>query len=237
MDKKKVLFFDAGPVISLVMSRLHWLLPLLKKKFGGRFYITPGVKTELVDRPLSIHRFAFEALQVQKLISEGVLEVYPKVPWNKVHQLFLLANHSFFIHDKDIDVLQEGEMESIACARETKAAGMGMDERTLRFFIENPSSLGHLLAHRFQATVTTNTKNVQGFSQQLQGIPIIRSVELVSLAYQMGLLDDYIPPQKNGREILLDAVLWTVKTSGCAVTEEEVEDLKGLLLKKKTLKE
>ena len=46
-----ILFFDAGPVISLVMSRLAWLLPDLKKQFGGKFYITPAVKNELVDRP------------------------------------------------------------------------------------------------------------------------------------------------------------------------------------------
>ena len=30
----KILFFDAGPVISLVMSRLPWILPELKRKFG-----------------------------------------------------------------------------------------------------------------------------------------------------------------------------------------------------------
>ena len=48
----KAIFFDAGPIISLVMSRLGWILPLLKKKYGGKFYITPAVSMELIERPL-----------------------------------------------------------------------------------------------------------------------------------------------------------------------------------------
>ena len=228
----RILFFDAGPVISLVMSRLEWLLPLLKKKYQGKFYITPAVKMELVDRPLSTHRFAFEALQVQKYLNEGILEVYTKVPQKRVHDLFIVANNSFFMEGKNIDVLQEGEMESIVCAQETDAAGMVMDERTLRLFIENPDELEHLLEHRFQKEITVNKENMDSFSSRLQGIPIIRSIELVSLAYKMGLLDGYIPAGKNGKDVLLEAIFWTIKMNGCAVTEEEVEELKGLLLKK-----
>ena len=49
----KALFFDAGPVITLVMARLVNVLPLLKAKYGGKFYITPAVHKELVERPIS----------------------------------------------------------------------------------------------------------------------------------------------------------------------------------------
>ena len=229
----RILFFDAGPVISLVISRLEWLLPLLKKKFQGKFYITPAVKVELVDRPLTTHRFGFEALEVQKLLNEGILEIYSKVPQKRVHELSTVANNSFFLNGKNIDVLQEGEMESIVCAQATKAAGMVMDERTLRLFIENPSELEHLLEHRFQSDITVNKTSMNAFSSQLQGVAIIRSIELVSLAYKLGLLDGYIPAGKKGKETLLEAIFWTIKTNGCAVTEEEVEELKRLLLKKK----
>jgi len=31
----KALFFDTGPIITLVMSRMVWILPELKKKYGG----------------------------------------------------------------------------------------------------------------------------------------------------------------------------------------------------------
>ena len=96
----KAIFFDAGPIISLVMSRLWWVLPALKKKFGGNFYITPAVRFELVERPLQTKRFAFEALQVMKLIRDGTLEVYDNIPQKKVANLIKIANSSFKIKNK-----------------------------------------------------------------------------------------------------------------------------------------
>src|SRR3989338_2719386 len=130
---EKTLFFDAGPVISLVMSRLAWLLPELKKLYGGKFYITPAVYKELVERPLSVKRFEFEALQVQKFIRDGTLQLYPSIPVEKVKGLIALANSSFSIRGKAVEIIQSGEMESVTCARELGAAVV-MDERTLRLF-------------------------------------------------------------------------------------------------------
>src|SRR3989339_1650723 len=101
---EKSIFIDAGPIISLVMSRLIWILPKLKEKWGGHFYITPAVKRELVERPIKVKRFEFEALQVMKLIKEGVLEVYNSVPLKKVEELKDLANNSFKVKDKNIDI-------------------------------------------------------------------------------------------------------------------------------------
>ena len=120
------------------MSRLVWILPELKKKFDGKFCITPGVKRELVERPLGIKRFEFEALQVMKLIKDGVLEVYDKVPTSRVQQLQNLANNSFKIGSKNMDIIQTGEMEAVTCALQTNAAAVVMDERTLRLVMRVP---------------------------------------------------------------------------------------------------
>lgn len=230
---EKVLFFDAGPVITLVMSRLGWLLPELKKKWNGRFYITPAVKYELVDRPLTVRRFEFEALQVMKLIREGVLEVFTDVPQKKVSELILLANTSFRLDAKPMDIIQKGEMESAAAALMVGAAGIVMDERTLRLFIENNRNMKSLLETRFQKQVTPDLAKMDAFSTALQDLTIIRSIELVGVAYSFGLLDSYIPEGKKGKEQLLDAVLWNTRYNGCAVTEEEIRDLKSFLLEKK----
>ena len=89
-----------------------------------------------------------------------------------------------------------------------------------------------LLEMRFQKTVTPDLKKMDAFSSRLEDVTIIRSIELVGVAYKLGLLDDYIPDGKNGREQLLDAVLWNTKFNGCAVTEEEIQELKQFLLKK-----
>lgn len=226
----KALFFDSGPIISLVMSRLDWILPQLKDHFGGKFYITPSVKRELVERPITIKRFQFEALQVLKLLRDGVLEVYQDVPQQKVTRLINLANSSFRIGTKTMDIIQEGELESLASALELNAAVV-IDERTLRLFVENKKEMKRLLENRFHKTVTPDDTNMNQFSTELKGITIIRSIELVSVAYKLGLLDDYVPALKEGKELLLNSILWSTKYNGCAVSETEIEEIKQILLK------
>ena len=227
----KTLFFDAGPIITLVMSRLVWILPKLKEKFGGKFYITPGVKRELVERPLGIKRFEFEALQVMKLIRDGTLEVYDKVPKSRVQQLQTLANSSFKIGSRNMDIIQTGEMEAVTCALQTNASAVVMDERTLRLFIENNRNMEKLLEIRFKKNVIADKAKMDDFSKQLKDVKIIRSIELVAVAYKMGLLNDYVPDQKGGKGTLVDSILWAAKYNGSAVTTKEINDMKEILLK------
>jgi len=229
---EKVIFFDAGPIISLVMYRLIWILPELKKKFNGRFYITPAVRYELVDRPLSGKRFEFEALQVAKLIREGVLEVFEKVPQKKSRELSNLANSSFSVNNRSLEILQSGEMESVSSAVSVGADAVVIDERTLRLFIEKRASMKRYLKTRFRHNVSEDTAKIDQFASYFKGLTILRSIELVAVAYKMGLLDSYIIPQKDGRETLLDAVLWATRYNGCAVTEHEINEIKASLLKK-----
>lgn len=226
----KVLFFDAGPIISLVMSRLVWILPELKRHFGGKFYITPAVRRELVERPLSIKRFEFEALQVEKLINEGVLELYPDVPKKTASQLVNLANNAFSANNHNIDVIQSGELESAACVLDLNAEGLVMDERTLRLLIENGTELKSLLERRFNSDIIADQASIKQFMQLTKKIKIIRSVELVATAFKLGILDAYIPHQPDGKEVLLDSVLWAVKYNGCAVMDEEIEQIKKYVL-------
>jgi len=228
----KILFFDTGPIITLVMSRMIWILPELKKKYGGKFYITPSVKRELITRPMSIKRFEFEALQALKLIKDGVLELYEDVPEKEVSRLHTIANSSFKIGNQNMEVVQSGEIESVVCALKAGAEAMVMDERTMRLFIENNKEMKALLERRFKKPVSVDAANMKQFSKELGNIQIIRSIELIGVAYKMGLLDSYLPEQKNGREVLIEAALWNAKFNGAAVTEGEVEEIKDFLLKK-----
>lgn len=235
MDNKKerVLFFDTGPIITLVMSRLIWILPKLKEKFGGKFYITPAVKRELITRPLQIKRFEFEALQAMKLIEDGILEVYDAVPQKRVNEFIGIANSTFKVRNKTMDIIQEGEMQSLAAALEINAEAIVMDERTLRLFVENNQQMKKLLEMRFNAPVAVDQMKLKQFSDRLKSIKIIRSLELVGIAFKMGLLNGYIPKQKGGKELLVDSVLWAVKYNGAAVTEQEIDDAKEFLIKNK----
>jgi hypothetical protein len=229
MAKEKILFFDSGPIISLVMSRLGWILPELKKKFNGKFYITPAVKYELVDRPITIRRFEFEALEVMKLLREGILEVYDKIPGKQVRLLTNLANSSFKANGKKIDVMQKGEMEAVACALQEKA-GLVIDERTLRIYIEDSKNMEKLLERRFKHDVKSDKNKMLQFNKMVKNVPIIRSIELASVAYKLGILNSYIPKIRNGKNFLVDGILWSTKYNGCAVTEHEIEEIKIFLL-------
>ena len=73
---KKALIFDSSSIITLSMNNLLNLLPPLKKKFKGEFYITEGVKREIVDKPLQIKRFELNAMMISNMINEGVLSLY-----------------------------------------------------------------------------------------------------------------------------------------------------------------
>ena len=71
----KSMIFDTGPIISLALNNLLWVLDPLKKKFKGNFYITKSVKKEIIDRPLNSKKFKFEALQVLHLYEKNVIEL------------------------------------------------------------------------------------------------------------------------------------------------------------------
>ena len=226
------IFFDSGPIISLTIARLTWILPELKKHFNGPFYITPAVHYELIERPLQIRRFEFEALQVMKLVRQGTLQVYTKVPTRKVKELTKLVNNTISLNGKNIDIMQEGEMQSIACVLENPGSVLAMDERTLRALVEDQTSLLSLLTARFQKEVVPDKQQLQKCNDTFKNVNIIRSTELVAIAYSLGLLKDFVPPQKDGAEVLLDAVFWAVKYGGCAITGQEIEQLKLEILKK-----
>ncbi|MFH1682930.1 MAG: hypothetical protein ABIA37_03975, partial [Candidatus Woesearchaeota archaeon] len=106
-----------------------------------------------------------------------------------------------------------------------------MDERTMRLLIENHQELRSLLEYRFKQRVIADEQIAKEFDQKVGEIKIIRSIELASVAYKLGILDEYIPNLKEGKRILLDAVLWDTKFNGCAVTGKEIEEMEKDLLK------
>jgi len=57
---------------------------------------------------------------------------------------------------------------------------------------------------------------------------VIRSIELVTIAYELGILNRYMSIEeesfvRNVRDELLEGVLWGVKLNGCSVSEDEIK--------------
>ena len=222
----KSLIFDAGPVISLATNNLLWILKPLKEKFNGNFCITEPVRRELVDRPLETKKFKFEAIQVEKLIENGVLDVMDNsFIREKTPRLLNTANEIFKAYNNYIKIVHFAEISVIVAAASSNADAIAIDEKTTRFLIENPKIIADILSKTLHTPISINESNLKEFRNNVNNIRAIRSVELVAVAYELGILDSYITKIPDARKNLLEGVLWGVKLNGCAVSKEEIEQI------------
>jgi len=223
----KTIVFDTGPIISLTMNNLLWLLEPLKKMGKANFYITDLVKKELVDNPLTkTKRFMFEALQVLHYIENGTLEIVsnPEIE-DKTSKLLSIANNCFKTFGHNMNLIHNAEMSVIALYLQKKADAFVVDEKTTRLLIENPKKLHNILKHNLHTKVEVNSSNLNDFRKITKSVKMIRSVELATIAYEKGLLDDYLVQIDNSRRTLLESILWGIKLNGCAVTKKELEQI------------
>lgn len=223
----KYLVFDTGTIISLIMNNLLWVLEPLKKRFNGEFYISNAVKYELVDRPLKSKKYKFEAIMIEDFIKRGIIKVYTHDLSVKKNRLLGFANKIFSTSDGYITIVQEGEMESLALVNELEASAFLIDERTTRMLIENPKNLMELLSKKLHIKINMNNDNLKNFTNEAGNVNVLRSVELLVLAYEYGILDKYISNYKDEEE-LLDGLLWGAKLRGCSISVEEIEEIMKL---------
>ncbi len=222
----KSLIFDAGPIISLATNNLLWILEPLKKKFNGKFYVTEAVKRELVDRPLETKKFKFEAIQVERLIENGVLEIIDNsFIREKTPKLLSTANEIFRAYNNYIKIVHFAEMSVIAAAISLNSNVVALDEKTTRYLIENPKIIVEILRKTLHTSIYINENNLKEFKNTVKDIKTIRSIELVTIAYEHGILDSYITKIPDARKNLLESVLWGVKLNGCAVSKDEIEQI------------
>jgi len=222
--------FDTGPIISLVTNNLLWVLEPLKRRFGGKFYITPAVKRELIDKAISTKRFEFEALQIFSLLKKGILEIAENSQIQILSKKLLdLANHSFKARGSWIRIVSDAEIETLAADAVLNSDASVIDERTIRLLLENSPSLTNLMEIRLHCKVQPNKDNIKEFKKQLNNVRIIRSTELIVVAYKLGLLDEYSAEKsdmiKNPDKMLLDAALWALKIRGCSISSEEIQQI------------
>jgi len=222
----KSLVFDAGPIISLATNNLLWIIEPLKKRFDGEFYITEPVKRELVDNPLETKKFKFEAIQVEKLIEDKTLKIIDNsFIREETPRLLNMANGIFKAFNNYMKIVHFAEISVIAAAINLNANAIVIDEKTTRFLIENPKVIIEILRKTLHTSISINESNLKEFRNKVKDIKTIRSVELVTIAYEHGLLNSYITKIPDAKKNLLESVLWGVKLNGCAVSKEEIEQI------------
>jgi predicted nucleic acid-binding protein len=221
----KKIVFDAGPVISLAMTNLLWVLEKLKKK-DIMFYISSDVKKELFDNPLHTKKFKFEALQIKRLIEKKVLTVYDSITLQQhTKELLEHANATLSVTNHDMQTVHTGEMSSLAAYLELQADAIVIDERITRLLVEDIDRLAQLMSRRLHRKVKVKGNEAKFFRKKVKGVKLIRSVELAAVAFEKGLLNEFVVTVPRARKELLEGVLWSLKLHGCAVTAKEINTM------------
>jgi len=227
----KSIVFDSGPLINLALNNLLWILPPLKQRFKGEFYITNSVKRECMDRPLTSKKFKFEALQMLKLLEQGTIKTYdhPQLK-DKTYELLKQANNLFTVHNNYIKNVQYAEVESIVASQILKSSAVVIDEFITRTLLETPLSVKKRMEKKLHNNVNVDKKNLIIFQKLVKDVKVIRSLELVIIAYEIGMFKEYYLKINNPKQTLLDGLLWAIKLNGCSVTEKEIQEIQKIEL-------
>lgn len=225
------LVFDTGPIISLTLNNLLWLLEPLKQRFGGEFYMPKSVKRELIDRPLETRKYKFEALQIMPYLHSGILrQIVHQSVENKARELLDIANRCFKAKGSWIQIVHFAEMECVAAALHLGTNIIVIDERNTRHLIEDPMRLMKRMESKLHTKISLDKNSLEKLREELRNLRVLRSAELVTIAYELGMLDTYIYKHeeqqiKEPKRALLEGVLWAIKLNGCSISQDEIDDI------------
>lgn len=227
MNFRRAIIFDSGTLITFVMNGLLPELRALRKLFKGKFFITPDVKAEVIDRPIHTKRFELEALKLQKLLDDNIIELPSSVGISdeelseKTQEIMTQANTLFYAHGKAITIVSSGEVSCLSLysflEKNNVSCVIATDERTVRLLAEKPQNLRQLLQKKLKNRIQENPRGFDFFSR----FRFLRSAELVYVAYKKGAI------ALKGEHVL-DALLYATKFKGCAISSEEIEEMKRL---------
>jgi len=225
----KTIVLDSGPVISLALNNLLWLFTQVKEKYNIRFIITEAVKKEIVDHPFETKKFKFEAIQVMVLLDNNTIEVV-KTPSiiKKTEEFISLANRSFRTDYHELTLVHFAEFSAICASLELNADAVMIDERTTRYMMEKPDKLKNLLMHKLHTKIRIQKKPLETLRRLCKNVKFIRSAEFVSIAFEKGMLDKYLPKVNEPKKNLLGSLLWALKLNGCAISNRDLETIMRL---------
>jgi len=222
---QKYLILDSGSIINFTQNCLVSMFRDLDKVFQGEFLVTPEVMYETTEHPLKIKRFEWGAIRIQSLIDEEILRPFLdeevcsyKELKDKTQEVLSLVNNSLFADGKPIHLIEGGEAECLALSLILTKKGVPnavvIDERTARMVCENTDNLHELMESKLETKLEIKKENLKVF----ENINVLRSTELVYMAFKKGLIDS------DRRK--LEAILYALKFGGCSVSEKEVEFMK-----------
>jgi hypothetical protein len=222
----KAIIFDSGTLITLSMSGLLDELRELKKKFDGKFMITSGVRKEIVEKPIKISKFKLGALRLKQLIDDKVLE-FPEALGldideinRKEKEILNISNRVFFRDGYPIKIIDMGEASCLALSEVLSKKGIkniiSIDERTTRVFCEKPENLRKLLEVKLHAQIKMGKVD-----ERFANFKFVRSTEVIYMMFVKKIIE-------NQSKEMLDALLYSAKYKGCAVSSQEIKEIEKL---------
>ena len=223
---KKVLILDAGPIINL---STNGLLEIFEKinRLGITIVITNYVYQEVVDRPSHIPRFELVALKIKSLVEDKVIKFATELGLaqaeieSETQRILRIANSSIRADNHLIEIVSPAEISCVAVSNLLNKRGIQnlivIDERTTRILFEKPENLKELMSNKLHRNITLDKRELEN----IKPFKFIRSSELVFMAYKKKFIEI---KDKNA----LEALLYATKFKGCAISWEEIEQLKKL---------
>ena len=224
----KAIIFDASSLISIAMNGLLEHLEKLREISNAKFILTKEVKYEAIDRPMKIKKFELEALQINELYKKGILESPSSLNIDEKR----ITTRTKEIQDisstiiskrggEKIKLIDLGEASCLALSEILTSQKinnvLAIDERTTRVLCEKPENLKKLMQRKLHTPIEIDKKNLKF----LKNFKIVRSAELMFMAYKKGIFE--IKDEK-----VLDATLYALKFKGCAISGEEIEEIKKM---------
>lgn len=217
LDVKKALIFDSGAIITLALNDLLFILEPLKKAFGGEFFITGQVKSEIIDTPINSRRFALEALMIKSLVDKKILTIVSSPELKKeTSRVLETANSAYLADNERMRIIHDGEASCIALFNliNSDKKAIVVDERTTRMLCESPENLHRLYEKKLHRKIAFREKNAEMF----RDVKIIRTAELSLVAYNKGIIS-----LSTSRSEAIRAILYAVKFKGCSISMNEIE--------------
>jgi hypothetical protein len=221
--------FDTGPMISLTLNNLLWVVEELKQKFKGDFYIPKSVKEELIDRPLTTKKYKLEAIQLLPLINQETIKVYDNDKLaDETKRILEIVDELFEAKGNFVKAVHFADMQVIVAAKMIGANTVIIDEYTTRYLVEDPKKIAKRLEKKLHTKVNIDYEKLKTIQEYTKGIKVLRSFELITVAYELDVLDKYLFRGENKiisepKKTLLEAALWGLKLNGCGVSEQEIQ--------------
>jgi len=216
----KTLVFDTGSIISIMTNNLMDVLIKLKEESHVDFIVTNEVKKELLDIPIQGKKFKLEAIMLDSYLKK-YFKTFSNVSFNNiVNSVLNLCNNLFSVNGQYLKLVDRAEVEALIVASSMNADAFVVDERTIRLLAENPMKLHELFERKLHTKIQINNRNLREIMDKFSGMTILRSCDLMTIAYEKQLFVKF-----DFHEEFLDALLWGLKLRGCSVSEEEINEI------------